>query len=95
MFKKYKIYIVIATIIIVGICFYAYSSNGRHQKLIHTGTRYIDDSGRGLIKGNINSSTGDKIYHLQDDQYYKRTNPEKWFITEAEAQDAGFRKSMK
>ncbi|MGM0804252.1 MAG: thermonuclease family protein [Bacillota bacterium] len=44
------------------------------------------------IKGNINSS-GDKIYHLESGRYYKITKPEKWFCTEREAVDSGFRKS--
>ncbi|WP_137789969.1 thermonuclease family protein [Bacillus sp. E(2018)] len=44
------------------------------------------------IKGNI-SSSGDKIYHLESGRYYKITKPEKWFCTEKEAVDSGFRKS--
>ncbi|MET3729105.1 micrococcal nuclease [Fictibacillus halophilus] len=44
------------------------------------------------IKGNI-SSSGDKIYHLESGRYYKMTKPEKWFCTEKEAMDSGFRKS--
>lgn len=55
---------------------------------------YIDSSGRGLIKGNINSK-GEKIYHLPGGAYYDRTNPEVWFKTESEAQAAGFRASMR
>ncbi|MTD30432.1 thermonuclease family protein [Planomicrobium sp. YIM 101495] len=42
------------------------------------------------IKGNINRN-GDKIYHLPSDSSYAQTNPEEWFCTEQEAQDAGFR----
>ncbi len=45
------------------------------------------------IKGNINSS-GDKIYHVESGRYYKITKPEKWFCTEKEAIEAGFRKSQ-
>ncbi|MBD7963278.1 thermonuclease family protein [Fictibacillus norfolkensis] len=44
------------------------------------------------IKGNI-SSSGGKIYHLESGRYYKVTKPEKWFCTEKEAMDSGFRKS--
>ncbi len=42
------------------------------------------------IKGNINRS-GNKIYHMPSDSSYEQTNPEEWFCTEQEAQDAGFR----
>jgi micrococcal nuclease len=45
------------------------------------------------IKGNINSS-GEKIYHVESGRYYKITKPEKWFCTELEAIDSGFRKSQ-
>ncbi|MEZ5759084.1 MAG: thermonuclease family protein [Emcibacteraceae bacterium] len=49
------------------------------------------------IKGNI-SSSGAKIYHMPDDEYYSVTqiNPskgEKWFCTEKEARAAGWRRS--
>lgn len=55
---------------------------------------YVDSSGRGLIKGNINSK-GEKIYHLPGGAYYDRTVPEEWFRTEREAQEAGFRPAGK
>jgi len=55
---------------------------------------YVDEQGRGLIKGNINSQ-GEKIYHLPGGMYYDRTIPEVWFKTEEEAQAAGFRKSKR
>lgn len=55
---------------------------------------YTDAAGNGLIKGNINSK-GEKIYHLPGGAYYEKTIPEKWFKTEREAQDAGFRPSSK
>lgn len=42
------------------------------------------------IKGNINRN-GNKIYHMPSDSSYEQTNPEEWFCTEKEAQDAGFR----
>jgi competence protein ComEC len=55
---------------------------------------YVDSAGNGLIKGNINSK-GEKIYHLPGGAYYDNTIPEKWFKTEYEAQEAGFRPSGK
>jgi len=55
---------------------------------------YVDSEGRGLIKGNINSS-GEKIYHIPGGIYYEQTIPEVWFKTEEEAQAAGFRKSKR
>lgn len=49
------------------------------------------------IKGNI-SSSGEKIYHLPGQKFYQKTiinenKGEKWFCTEDDAQQAGFRKS--
>ncbi|MCX7746035.1 MAG: thermonuclease family protein [Clostridia bacterium] len=55
---------------------------------------YTDASGKGLIKGNINSK-GEKIYHLPGGQFYDRTVPEAWFKTEEEARAAGFRRSQR
>ena len=55
---------------------------------------YVDSAGNGLIKGNINSK-GEQIYHLPGGAYYNKTIPEKWFKTELEAQEAGFRPSGK
>ncbi|MBP9686305.1 MAG: hypothetical protein KBD66_00725 [Candidatus Doudnabacteria bacterium] len=46
-----------------------------------------------VVKGNI-SSTG-KIYHTQGGSFYARVKPEQCFVTEAEAQAAGFRKSSR
>lgn len=51
------------------------------------------------IKGNI-SSSGEKIYHMPDQQYYDKTvidesKGEKWFCSESEAVSAGWRKSKK
>lgn len=47
----------------------------------------------GKIKGNISASG--KIYHLPGGAFYKRTNPEICFDSEAEAQASGFRKSKR
>jgi micrococcal nuclease len=51
-----------------------------------------------VIKGNISTSTGEKIYHVPGQQYYDQTvitesKGERWFCTEAEAVAAGWRKS--
>lgn len=56
-------------------------------------------TGNCTIKGNI-SSSGGKIYHMSGQYYYNKTvidesKGEKWFCTEAEAQAAGWRKSLK
>lgn len=50
------------------------------------------------IKGNISISTGEKIYHVPGGEYYDECviNPdygERWFCTEQEAIDNGWRKS--
>ncbi|MFC6038117.1 thermonuclease family protein [Paenisporosarcina macmurdoensis] len=45
-----------------------------------------------FIKGNINRENK-KIYHIPSGKYYEQTNPEKWFCTEQQAVDAGFKKS--
>lgn len=51
-----------------------------------------------VIKGNISSSTGERIYHVPGQRYYEQTKiePEKgerWFCTEEEAIANGWRKS--
>ena len=51
-----------------------------------------------LIKGNI-STSGEKIYHLPGCGSYSKTTieesrGEKWFCSESEAQDAGWRKAL-
>lgn len=50
------------------------------------------------IKGNISYNTGEKIYHLPEDQFYDVTEinvskGEEWFCSEEEAEAAGFRRS--
>ena len=57
----------------------AYGKAGKQEK-----------SGDCRIKGNINRS-GNKIYHMPGEGSYEGTNPEEWFCTEQEAQQAGFR----
>jgi len=56
-------------------------------------------NGQCLIKGNI-SSSGEKIYHMPGGAYYNKTiidksRGERWFCTEADAQTAGWRRSMR
>jgi micrococcal nuclease len=54
--------------------------------------------GECLIKGNISTSSGERIYHVPGQQYYDETviseeKGERWFCTEQEAIDAGWRKA--
>ena len=51
------------------------------------------------IKGNI-SAGGERIYHVPGGDYYERTGigtdrGERWFCSEAEAREAGWRKSRR
>ena len=51
-----------------------------------------------VIKGNIITNTGERIYHVPGQQYYDETvineaKGERWFCTEAEAVAAGWRKA--
>src|SRR5262245_30115417 len=50
------------------------------------------------IKGNI-SFRGERIYHVPGQKYYNRTiiefwKGERWFCSEAEAREAGWRRSL-
>ncbi|UDL92881.1 hypothetical protein LGH82_22755 [Mesorhizobium sp. PAMC28654] len=50
------------------------------------------------IKGNISIETGEHIYHVPGQEYYAQTiiRPEfgeRWFCSEAEAREAGWRRS--
>lgn len=50
------------------------------------------------IKGNISTRTGEKIYHVPGQRYYDATQidlskGERWFCSEQDAQDAGWRKA--
>ena len=54
--------------------------------------------GQPAIKGNISRSSGEKIYHVPGQQYYDQTvidesEGERWFCTEQEAVEAGWRKA--
>ena len=57
-----------------------------------------NEPGQCLIKGNISRSG--RIYHVPGGQYYSRTKinqsrGERWFCSEAEARDAGWRRSKR
>ncbi|MBI2913209.1 MAG: thermonuclease family protein [Chloroflexi bacterium] len=57
-------------------------------------------TGQPIIKGNISTTSGEKIYHLPGGDFYDQTvidesKGERWFCTEAEAQAAGWRKSKR
>ncbi|WP_411970571.1 hypothetical protein [Mesorhizobium sp. BR115XR7A] len=52
------------------------------------------------IKGNISINTGEHIYHVPGQEHYweTRISPEygeRWFCSEAEAQEAGWRKARR
>lgn len=52
------------------------------------------------IKGNISYNSGEKIYHVPGQEYYYETEispeyGERWFCSEQEAIDSGWRKSWK
>lgn len=51
------------------------------------------------IKGNISSPSGEKIYHMPGQENYEETeivpdDGERWFCTEQEAEDNGWRKAL-
>jgi hypothetical protein len=50
------------------------------------------------IKGNISTTTGERIYHVPGQKYYfvtriDRFRGERWFCSESDARAAGWRKS--
>ncbi|MEC2054199.1 hypothetical protein I6J18_00080 (plasmid) [Peribacillus psychrosaccharolyticus] len=47
------------------------------------------------IKGNLTTYNGEKIYHVPGGQFYDVTDAEEMFCTEEEAEEAGYRKSMR
>jgi len=52
-----------------------------------------------VIKGNISSNDDEKIYHVPSQQHYSRTKisegkGERWFCTETEAREAGWRRAL-
>ena len=53
-----------------------------------------------LIKGNVSTNSGEKIYHVPGGDFYEQTvideaAGERWFCTESEAVDAGWRISLR
>lgn len=57
-----------------------------------------EDRGNCNIKGNISVRTGEKIYHVPGQKYYAATKispefGERWFCSEKEAKEAGWRKA--
>ncbi len=53
-----------------------------------------------LIKGNISTNSGEKIYHVPGGDFYEQTvideaAGERWFCTDSEAVDAGWRISLR
>jgi len=52
------------------------------------------------IKGNISINTGERIYHVPGQEHYWETKispqyGERWFCSEAEARQAGWRKARR
>lgn len=52
------------------------------------------------IKGNVSYNTGEQIYHLPEDQFYEVTKideryGEEWFCSVEEAEEAGFRRTLR
>lgn len=50
------------------------------------------------IKGNVSLDSGERIYHVPGQRYYQATrispeHGERWFCTEQEARQAGWRKA--
>lgn len=50
------------------------------------------------IKGNVSINTGERIYHVPGQEFYSITEissryGERWFCSEAEAQQAGWRRA--
>lgn len=52
------------------------------------------------VKGNISRNTGEKIYHVPGQEFYTETrirfiDGERWFCSEQEARQAGWRKAYR
>lgn len=91
--KKYKTWIIVVVVAVVGIGgYWAYTS-------YHNTSGVSTACDNPTIKGNI-STSGEKIYHVEGQRFYSATKidtnkGERWFCTESEAKDAGWRKSEK
>ena len=71
----------------------------RKGERLPTAVRSAASNGDCRIKGNI-SSSGERIYHVPDGAFYKRTKidktkGERWFCTESEARAVGWRASKR
>jgi micrococcal nuclease len=82
-----------------AVCTFATSVPATQAAPTAIGNEVCDYSGtqQPVIKGNI-SSSGERIYHVPSQQFYDQTqideaSGERWFCTEQEALDAGWRKS--
>ena len=69
----------------------------RGKRLTGRATSSAKESGQCRIKGNI-SRKGTRIYHMPGDMHYERTKintgkGERWFCTQAEAREAGWRRA--
>ncbi len=58
----------------------------------------FSENSNAVIKGNVNSQTGERIYHVPGGMFYNVTpikpdEGDRWFCTEAEAQAAGWQRS--
>lgn len=76
------------------------TSKKDYDKKTDVNTKAEDSEGDAecLIKGNISTKTGEKIYHVPGQRYYNQTviseeKGERWFCTEGEAREAGWRKA--
>jgi hypothetical protein len=56
--------------------------------------RYTDKNGNGLIKG-VTGEKGEMVYFMPDDIGYENITPIKTFVTEIEAQEAGYKPVQK
>lgn len=59
---------------------------------------FSSDTERCDIKGNISFSTGERIYHVPGGEWYdetriNRSQGERWFCSEQEARQAGWRRA--
>ena len=65
------------------------------------GTRMMAFAGSDcLIKGNISLNTGERIYHVPGQEHYDATRVskqygERWFCSEQEASEAGWRRARR
>ncbi|MDP3986002.1 MAG: hypothetical protein Q8P77_01050 [Candidatus Veblenbacteria bacterium] len=93
---KKIIYLLLVVIALLGIGIYALINkpNGPTPP-----PSFLDETTECIIKGNI-SSSGERIYHVPGGSFYDQTkidtsNGERWFCSEEEARQAGWRKSLR